>query len=78
MAPNYARAERLALCDLLTDLGPDQPTLCAGWTTRDLAAHLVARERRPLAAPGLILRPLAGYTERVRQSVARRPFPVLV
>lgn len=77
-ARNHARDERLALCDLLADLGPDQPTLCAGWTTRDLAAHLVARERRPLAAPGLILRPLAGYTERVRQSVARRPFPVLV
>lgn len=76
--PNYAREERLALCDLLTDLGPDQPTLCAGWTTRDLAAHLVARERRPLAAPGLVWRPLAGYTDRVRRSLARRPYPALV
>lgn len=78
MAANYAREERLALCDLLTDLGPDQPTLCDGWTTRDLAAHLVARERRPLAAPGLVWRPLAGYTDRVRQSLARRPYPALV
>ena len=36
--------ERRALCDLLEELGPDAPTLCAGWTTFDLAAHLVLRE----------------------------------
>jgi uncharacterized protein (TIGR03085 family) len=37
--------ERGALCELLERLGPDAPTLCAGWTTSDLAAHLVLRER---------------------------------
>jgi len=36
--------ERQELCDLLDELGPDAPTLCAGWTTADLAAHLVLRE----------------------------------
>ncbi|MET7339486.1 maleylpyruvate isomerase family mycothiol-dependent enzyme [Nonomuraea sp. NPDC005650] len=36
--------ERQELCDLLAELGPDAPTLCAGWTTLDLAAHLVLRE----------------------------------
>jgi uncharacterized protein (TIGR03085 family) len=36
--------ERRELCDLLTQLGPDAPTLCEGWTTADLAAHLVLRE----------------------------------
>lgn len=36
--------ERLELCDLLTELGPDAPTLCEGWTTADMAAHLVLRE----------------------------------
>ncbi|HVA99649.1 MAG TPA: maleylpyruvate isomerase N-terminal domain-containing protein [Acidimicrobiales bacterium] len=36
--------ERSRLCDLLTELGPDAPTLCEGWTTADLAAHLVLRE----------------------------------
>jgi uncharacterized protein (TIGR03083 family) len=45
-APTLARAERAALCDLFDEVGPDAPTLCAGWTTRDLAAHLVIRERR--------------------------------
>jgi uncharacterized protein (TIGR03085 family) len=36
--------ERNELCDLLLELGPDAHTLCEGWTTGDLAAHLVLRE----------------------------------
>jgi len=36
--------ERRGICDLLFQLGPDAPTLCAGWTTADLTAHLVLRE----------------------------------
>ena len=47
--------ERHELCDLLDELGPDQPTLCADWTTADLAAHLVVRERDPRSAPGILL-----------------------
>jgi len=35
--------ERAALCDTLEQYGPDAPTLCTGWMTLDLAAHLVAR-----------------------------------
>jgi uncharacterized protein (TIGR03085 family) len=76
--PNYAGTERAALCDLLLAVGPEQPTLCAGWSTADLAAHLVTRERRPDAAAGIALPPLAGHTERVRRDYARRPFAELV
>jgi uncharacterized protein (TIGR03085 family) len=36
--------ERRELCDLMIELGPDAPTLCEGWATADLAAHLVLRE----------------------------------
>jgi uncharacterized protein (TIGR03085 family) len=72
--PSFARTERAALCDLFAAVGPDQPTLCAGWRTGDLAAHLVTRERRPDAALGIALRPLAGHTDRVRRRLARRPF----
>lgn len=50
--------------------GPDAPTLCEGWTTRDLAAHLVVRERRPDAAPGIMIPQLAGYTDRVQRAAA--------
>jgi uncharacterized protein (TIGR03085 family) len=76
---SYSRQERLALCALLDKTGPDAPTLCAGWTTGDLAAHLVLRERRPDAAAGVLGGPLAGYTARVQRHIrARTPFPDLV
>ena len=74
-----ARDERLALCALLDQTGPDAPTLCEGWTTGDLAAHLVLRERRLDAAAGVAGGPLAGYTARVQQRLRSRiPFPDLV
>jgi uncharacterized protein (TIGR03085 family) len=76
---SYSREERLALCALLDETGPDAPTLCEGWTTGDLAAHLVLRERRPDAAAGVAGGPLAGYTARVQQRIRERiPFPDLV
>lgn len=74
----WAQAERHALADLFDELGPDAPTLCTGWTTRDLAAHLVARERRPDAAPGLFVSFLSGHTEKVRRHEAAKPWPELV
>jgi uncharacterized protein (TIGR03085 family) len=76
---SYSRDERLALCALLDETGPDAPTLCEGWTTGDLAAHLVLREHRPDAAAGVAGGPLAGYTARVQQRIRQRvPFPDLV
>jgi uncharacterized protein (TIGR03085 family) len=43
------KTEREALCDLLLELGPDAPTMCAGWTTSDIAIHLIICEARPQA-----------------------------
>jgi uncharacterized protein (TIGR03085 family) len=74
----FAQSERQQLADLLLRVGPDEPTLCAGWTTRDLAAHLVVRERRPDSAAGIILPPLRAYGERIRLEKAARPFPEIV
>lgn len=75
----YARDERAALAALLENRGPDAPTLCEGWLTRDLAAHLVMRERRPDAAAGILGGPLAAHTRRVHQALASRtPYPQLV
>jgi uncharacterized protein (TIGR03085 family) len=71
---DFARRERLALADLLADLGPDQPTLCTGWTTGDLAAHLVVRERRPDASAGLLIPALAAHGERVRRAQLAKPY----
>jgi uncharacterized protein (TIGR03085 family) len=75
---SVAARERHELCDLMEQLGPDAPTLCEGWTTRDLAAHLVLREGRLDAAPGIVLPVLAGHTARVQQSITRQPWPELV
>jgi uncharacterized protein (TIGR03085 family) len=66
-----ARRERSALVDTLRKVGPDAPTLCAGWKTRDLAAHLVVRERRLDATPGISIPFLAGYTAKVQDQTAR-------
>lgn len=71
-AANPARAERRLLCDAFEESGPDAPTLCEGWTTADLAAHLIIREGRPDAGPGILLSPLASYTERIRRRTQSR------
>lgn len=80
MSRSYpARAERSALCDLLAEVGPDQPTLCTGWTTRDLAAHVIVRERRPDAAIGNLIPPLRGHTDAIRKKTARQhSYPELI
>jgi uncharacterized protein (TIGR03085 family) len=66
-----ARSERLLLCDLLEELGPLSPTLCLGWNTGDLAAHLFLRERRPVAALGIAVPPLTSFTRREMDSLKR-------
>jgi uncharacterized protein (TIGR03085 family) len=68
----WATHEREALVGVLTELGPDAPTLCDGWQTKDLAAHVYVRERRPDAAAGVLpLGPLSAYTNRVMASALR-------
>jgi len=66
-----AQRERSALVDTLRNVGPGAPTLCTGWTTRDLAAHLVVRERRLDATPGISMGFLAGYTAKVQHQTAQ-------
>jgi uncharacterized protein (TIGR03085 family) len=78
-SPSLAQQERNNLCDLFVELGSDAPTLCEGWSTADLAAHLVVRERRPDSGPGLLWSALAGYTDKVRRAVRdRTPWEKLI
>ncbi|WP_309117741.1 TIGR03085 family metal-binding protein [Saccharothrix sp.] len=73
-----AQDERRLLCDLFTELGPDAPTLCDPWRARDLAAHLVLRERRFDAALGILAKPLAAHTQKVQDAYAAKPWDDLV
>jgi uncharacterized protein (TIGR03085 family) len=77
---DLAQSERAKLCDLLGELGPEAPTLCEGWTTSHMAAHLFNRERRPLTGPGLVVGgPFARYTDsQLEKTRASHPYVDLV
>ncbi|MCE0540560.1 TIGR03085 family metal-binding protein [Kineosporia rhizophila] len=76
--PSHSAAERQALADALTEAGPGAPTLCAGWTTTDLAVHLVVRENRPHLRVAGAIAPLREWSQRQEAAVAGRPYPDLV
>jgi uncharacterized protein (TIGR03083 family) len=67
-------AQRRSLADLLDQLSDDQwrqPSLCAGWTVRDVAAHLTLQQ----LGPGDVIAMMAqwrGSLDRTIQHAARR------
>lgn len=65
-----ARDERAALVSTLRSVGPDAPTLCEGWTTRDLTAHMIVREYRLDAMPGILVPAFAGRTQTAQDQAA--------
>ena len=75
---SFSSAERAKMVALFHKLGPDAPTLCEGWTTRDLAVHLWVRENRPDAAAGIFVNALSGRLEKESRKVAERDFDELV
>ena len=74
----FAQRERLLLADLLEAEGPDAPTLCEGWQTRELAAHVGVRERRPDAAAGLLIKQLAPRLDKAMEEFAAKPYEELI
>lgn len=73
-----AGTERAALCDLLDALGPDAPTLCDGWDTRDLATHLLVRDRDPKAWAGIAVPRLAKLADSAMAARADEPYGEIV
>jgi uncharacterized protein (TIGR03085 family) len=69
---SVAQRERAALVDTMRGVGPDAPTLCEGWKTRDLAAHLVIREYRIDAAPGITIPFFSAHTAKVQKEVTEQ------
>lgn len=67
--PRHAVKERLALADTLRRAGPDAPTLSGEWTTAQLAAHLVLRERSLLEMSGRV--PVRALRRRADEAIER-------
>jgi uncharacterized protein (TIGR03083 family) len=68
-------AERLAVADLVADLSPDEweaPSLCAGWTVGDVAAHLAWQQRTPIPAlVGGLIRARGDMDRMIRDAAPR-------
>jgi len=75
---SIAAREREDMAALAEHLGPDAPTLCEGWTVRDLVAHLVERESGSPAVLGVAVRQVRGHFERRRVRRTRGDFAALV
>ena len=75
---SFAQKERERLAELFLQVGPDAPTLNEGWTTQDLAIHLLVRESKPAAAPGIFIDALSGLTEEETQKQQSRPYEDVV
>lgn len=68
-------AERLSLCELLDGLDDEQwraPSLCAGWTVREVVAHLTTPTRTSLPAMVLGMARARGDFHRMADRDARR------
>lgn len=75
---SFAQKERERLGQLLLEVGPDAPTLNDGWMTRELATHLLIRERKPWAAPGIFLPVAKPLLKRAEKQVRQRSYEDIV
>jgi uncharacterized protein (TIGR03085 family) len=78
-AADVLAAERGALCDTFAITDPAAPTLCEGCSAADLAAHLVVREHRPDALPGIVIGgPFSGHTDRLMARAKTRGYGAMI
>lgn len=72
----WSEAERQALAATFREVGPGAPTLCEGWRSEDLLAHLVLRETRPwVMALDMAGKPAPGEEPRQSQVAAAARTP---
>ena len=67
---HFVDPSREVLAETLLAAGPDSPTLCKGWKTRDLAAHLYLRERKAAVGLGLIIKSLSKASDKATARLA--------
>ena len=71
---DVVNAQRRALTDLLPELSEEewrQPSLCAGWTVRDVVAHLAIQSDGLAGALPALLRARGNVDRMVRDSACR-------
>jgi uncharacterized protein (TIGR03085 family) len=73
-----SRTERAALCNSALEAGEGAPTLCTGWTVKDLVIHLLIRERDPIAATAIMVPQLEKVAERKANRMGQQDFSALV
>jgi uncharacterized protein (TIGR03085 family) len=73
-----SRTERAALCNSALEAGEEAPTLCEGWTVKDLVIHLLIRERDPIAATAILVPQLEKLADRSASKMAEQDFATLV
>ena len=69
---HFVDPSREVLAETLLAAGPDSPTLCEGWQTRDLAAHLYLRERKAAVGIGLLIKSLARASDKATAKLASK------
>lgn len=66
----FVEPSREYLAETLLAAGPGADTLCAGWRTQELAAHLYLREHNPRVGLGMVLKPWKKATEKAIAKLA--------
>jgi uncharacterized protein (TIGR03083 family) len=81
----WTHHERAALADLLDGLSPEQwehPSLCPGWTVRDVAAHVISSPQAHLRdVVAAMVRARGNFNRAIRDEArraGRRPVPEIV
>ncbi|MCQ1949979.1 MULTISPECIES: TIGR03085 family metal-binding protein [Arthrobacter] len=69
---HFVDPSREVLAETLLAAGPNAPTLCEGWQTKELAAHLYLREHRMSAALGAFIKPLAARADKALEETAQK------
>lgn len=69
---HFVDPSREVLAETLLAAGPGAPTLCAGWRTQELAAHLYLRERNAGVGLGLLLKPFNRASDKATFKLAEK------
>lgn len=66
----FVEPSREVLAETLLAAGPGADTLCDGWRTQDLAAHLYLREHNPRVGLGMVFKPWKKATDKAIAKLA--------